>query len=493
MKGLYVLVLFVLLVPALSVSQTASDAYRFSISSPSGTARNLGAGNSMFAIGPDFSAIALNPSGIGGYGKSEFLITGSILANNLSAAFQNDPSNETASQSGNFTLPNLGFIIYNRPSGSSWIASNWAIGFNRVADYNRDLEFVGNTLGSITDAWRENATGIDWQDLNGFEEGMAYETGAIYDLDGNNIYESDYQLNDQYALFKHETSFREGGKTELFLGYGANFDHKVMVGLSVGFPILNYHDTRTYREMDEAADAIPFFNELEYTNTLNTTGFGINGKIGVTVKPTRFLNIAFAFHSPTRLLLSDDFNTTLTYDFTTENHDGPLTAQSPFGSFEYALRTPWSVSGGLGIIAGTSGFVALHAKYVDYGSMKYRFDVRGNGNLYDQIEREINSEIKNEFGGALELNAGGELVLDAYRIRGGISFDQSPYLHDDNFSPAFHAGAGYRAESFYIDLGYKLSKSDEGYQPYETLDAPQPLAVIDQTLHQFALTAGFKF
>jgi hypothetical protein len=473
--------------------QTATEAFRYSASDPTGTARNLGTGNSMFAIGPDFSAIASNPSGLGGYGKSEFLITTNLSLINYSSAFTSDRSNETKGNYASFTLPNIGFIIHNKPRGSSWISSNWAIGLNRVAEYRRDLDYSGNTLGSITDSWRENATGLQQDELNGFAESLAFESGAIYDLNEDQIYETDYSLNDQYALLKRETVIREGGKTELYLGYGADLDHKLLVGFSIGMPIINFNETRRYQEIDDNTDGIPFFNELEYNSSLNTTGYGINAKLGVTVKPTEFLNVAFAFHSPTRLLLSDNFNTTLSYDYTDENNNGALTAESPFGSFQYVLRTPWSASGGIGIIAGKSGFIAAHAKFTDYGSMKYKYDVRGNGNQFEQIEREVNNEINNTYGSALQLNLGGELVLSNYRLRGGASFQQSAFNNDNSFDPSFHAGIGYRGEYFYLDLGYNLSQTDDGYVPYETIDAPEPLVVSDETRHHLAATIGFKF
>ena len=488
------LIVLLLFCPFTTKAQTATEAFLFSQSDPTGTARNLGTGNSMFSIGPEFSVLSSNPSGLGGYGKSEFLFSAGLGLHQSSSAFPSDTFNETSNNYSNFNLPNIGFIIHSNPNEGGWISSNWAVGLNRVAEYNREVDFSGRTVGSITDSWRENAEGLLPEELNGFEEGLAYSTGAIYDFEDDGIYESDYGFTNQFPLFKKESSVRSGGKTELFLAYGADLDHKLLIGVAVALPIINYTETRRYVEQDEAGDGVPFFNDLAYTSSLNTTGYGWNAKIGVTVKPTSFLNFAFAFQSPTRLNLSDNFNTTLTYDFTANNHDGPITDESEFGSFQYALRTPWSATGGIGIIAGRSGFVAVNAKFTDYGSMKYKYDVRGNGDFYEQFELAVNSDIKEKFGSALQLNMGGELVLQTnYRVRGGVSLHQSAYNNDNTFDPAFHAGAGYRGENFYVDLGYKLAKEEEGYLPYETTDAPQPLAIVDKTQHQLTATVGFKF
>ena len=492
-RHLLLILLFSFGIIGFSDAQTATEAYRYSLLDPMGTARNLGTGNSMFAIGPDFSAIASNPSGLGAFVKSEFLITTGLNFNHNDASLAADRSNNSEGDVTKFNLPNVGFVLFNHPVGTKWNSSNWAVGLNKVADYARELNYGGYSLGSMTDSWRENGAGLDTSQLNAFEEGLAFRSGAIYDFEDDNLYETDYSLNDQYALFKQESVITEGGKSELFIAYGADFDRKISIGISVALPLINYTESRVYEEEDEAGDGVPFFNKMKYTSSVNSTGYGWNAKAAVTIKPTPFLNFALAFHSPTRLRLSDNFNTTLTYDFTAGSHDGPIRAESPYGSFEYALRTPWSASGGIGIIAGQSGFLAAHLKYTDYGSMKYDYSIRGNGNLYEQIEREVNDDIKTTYGPALQLNFGGELVLDHWRIRGGAGLLQSPFNNDATFDPSYHAGAGYRGDHFYIDLGYKLSNVDEGYLPYGTIDAPQPLVVSEQTKHQLAATLGFKF
>ncbi len=481
------------MLPIISKAQTATEAYRLSTSDPTGTARNLGVGNSMFAIGPDFSAIGSNPAGLGGYRKSEFLITSGFGTSHYSSAFTTDRFNTSTGDYSKFTLPNIGFVVQARPQNSRWNTTNWAIGLNRTADYNRKIYYQGRTLGSITDSWKENAAGVDTADLNGFEEGLAYSSGAIYDFEKDKIYETDYEQNAQYALQKKEIVTYEGGKSELFLAYGADYNQKILIGFSIGFPILNFTQTRDYTETDGTDNGIPFFNNLEYTSSINTTGFGWNAKVGVIVKPTKFINLALAIHSPTRLSLTDNFNTTLSYDYTDDVHNGPIKAESDFGSFEYALTTPWSATGGIGIIAGKSGFVAASAKLTDYSTMKYDYSVRGNGDLYNTIERQVNDDIKTKFGSALQLNMGGEFVLNKFRLRGGVSLDQSAYNNDSSFDPSYHAGLGYREDNFYVDLGYVLTKQDDGYLPYETIQAPQPLVVTNYTHHRLSATLGFKF
>ncbi len=473
-------------------AQTATEAYRFSLSDPLGTARNMGSGNSMFAIGADFSAIGSNPAGIGAFWKSEFIATYGMQFNHYTSNFRSDISSTVEGNYDRFVLPNVGFILASTPN-RSLLTSNLAIGYNRVAEYRTDLSYAGHTLGSITDSWSENAAGLMPEQLNGFEEGLAYSTGAIYDFDEDLFYETDYQLSPDYRLYKTEFAEIKGGKSELFIGYGANLNDKVLLGASFNVPLVNSTEFRTYSEIDGAEDGVPYFNNLTFTRFVNSSGSGINGKFGITVKPVKDFHIAFAAHTPTKLFITDNYSTTLTYDYTDGQHDGPIYQGSPYGSFQYAVVTPWTLMGGIGIVAGRKGFIGANFKWTDYGNMRYDYSVRGNYNYYINEEQQVNQDIRSTYGSVFDINLGGEIVLQSWRLRGGVSLTESPYLGDNMMYPAYHAGFGYRTDYFYVDLAYKWASRDDGYMPYETTDATQPVVVTDYTTHSVSMTTGFKF
>ncbi len=494
MKGNTLLILFMTMILAAPAwSQTATEAYRLSISEPLGTARNLGSGNSMFAIGPDFSAIGSNPAGLAGFWKSEFTITMGGQFNHFSSSLTGDRNNVTEGNYNHFTLPNIGFVLSSQQRNSKWQTSNWAVGFNRMADYRRETNYSGATLGSITDSWKENALGLSLDELNGFEEGLALATGAIYDFEEDMIYETDYNLNPEYRLLKSEDSYLEGGKSELFLGYAANYDNKILFGASFNIPLVNYTEIREYVEVDGNENGIPFFNDLSYNSYVNSSGVGINGKFGITFKPSKNLNISAAAHTPTKLFMTDNYNTSVSYDYTDENNNGPLYKASPDGSFQYALVTPWSLMGGIGIIAGEQGFIGASIKWTDYSTMHFDYSVRGNSSYYEQEEQEVNQSIRSNYSSSFDINLGGEFVIRAFRLRGGVSLAQSSYNNDHNFDPAYHAGIGFRAEAFYVDLGFRYATPLEGYLPYETSDAIQPLVQTDNNRSTLAGTVGLKF
>ena len=63
-------------------AQTASDILRFSYLNPQGTARAMGIGGAIGGLGGDFTSLSINPAGIGGYWKSEFMVSPVLTANN---------------------------------------------------------------------------------------------------------------------------------------------------------------------------------------------------------------------------------------------------------------------------------------------------------------------------------------------------------------------------------------------------------------------------
>ena len=472
------------------LAQTASEAFRYAPDDLHGTARNMGAGNSMFAIGPDVSAITQNPSGLAGFRRSEFSASVGFNAHHYDTSLE--PGRVTTTSQSRFALPNASAVTVSRPASSDWKTSNFAVGFNRIGEYARRIEYSGNALGSMTDSWRENAFLNDPDDLNGFEEGLAYSSGAIYDFEGDKVYETDYQLNSDFPLYKQEYSAITGGKSEVYLAYAANFQEILWIGASANVPIVNFTEERLYEEYDDAGDAIPFFNNMAYTRYINTSGYGFNGKFGITIKPSKALNIAVSAHTPNKLILSDNFNTTVTYDFTDDNHDGPILSESPYGSFEYALRIPWKWMGGIGVIAGKQGFLGASVTWTDYAGMRYDYSVRGNGNAFETEERNVNKDIQQTYTTAFTVNMGGELALEGFRLRAGIGLDQSPYINDRSMSTAYHGGIGYRWDAFYMDVAYRFHRTEEGFLPYETKDAPQPVVRTDLVRHRFVFTLGVK-
>ena len=63
-------------------------------------------------------------------------------------------------------------------------------------------------------------------------------------------------------LQKEQTVKRRGGINELSLAFAGNYKERLMIGVSVGFPILNYTEEKLYNEADETHQKIKLLEEI---------------------------------------------------------------------------------------------------------------------------------------------------------------------------------------------------------------------------------------
>jgi len=472
-------------------AQTASEALRYSRFDVLGTARSVATAGSMSSLGGDFSLIGLNPAGVATYRGSEFTITPGYFRNTTEARLRSADGSPLSRVADQVLLANIGFVLESRSRDPQWKTSNFAIGFTKVADYHQMFEYSGSSPGTITDRYRELADGIAADNLVG-EASLAYTAGAIYDFDENLKYESDYQLADSPPLLRRQTFESSGYNTELLFAYGANYDEKILFGLSIGVPILSYEERKIYRE-DDRNNVVDYFNALKYEETISTSGSGINFKAGVIFKVAKWVNFGLAYHTKTWYALTDNFNSSLEYDYTDMDNDGPILAESPDGSFRYNLRTPSTLSGGFGVVIAKSGFISAEVQYKDYGNAQFKYTGRGNGISFASDERLVNDAIQTELSDAMTLRVGAEAAIRNFRLRGGLELDQRPYANDWDFDPTYNAGIGYRGDVFFIDLAYQRNSQDQGFLPYQVNAGTQPFVEKHLDKDRIVLTLAYRW
>ena len=472
-------------------AQGIGDAVRYSSFEPIGTARTVGVGSAFGAMGGDFSVIGINPAGIAEYRIGELSITPSIGTSKTTSYFVDDPQNSERSRS-NFLLDNIGFVGAGSPRGSNWQTSNWAVGFSKLVNFNRNVNIVGSFEGSITERFIERANGNSLNELDPFEAGPAFDAGAIFE-DGVMNYTSDYFEDD--IVRKEQFIDQRGSINELTFGWAGNYDNQFNIGISAGIPFVSFTETKTYKEGVTDGD---FSNQLEYVESLNTTGAGFNLKLGVQYRAFRQLRVGAAIHSPTWYTLNDDYTTLVNYEFTSTEESFMGSGQSPDGSFKYKLTSPWKAIGSFGSIykiGAIQGFVNLDIEFIDYTNNEFDFTAHSNDPAEVSFTQEVNGEIDNQLGAATNYRLGTELAYNSLRLRLGYSVSTSPFINDTDTYTSFSAGLGFRADKFFFDLGYRRRSTSEGYNPYIVLDQANrdPLANIETELGRLVATFGFKF
>jgi hypothetical protein len=476
----------------LAMAQGVPDAVRWSVFAPGGTARTLGVGGAFGAMGGDFSVININPAGIAEYKRGEFTISPSVTSTNSDAYFFNNPTSASSYKASKFGLDNAAFVIA-RPKNGTWKSSNFTIGFSKIADLNNNFRLNAKSTGSITQRFIQEANGKILDDLDEFEAWPAFDAGAIYDPDKDLEYEADIFPDE--AVEKSQIVNQKGAINEFSLGWAGNYENKLNVGVSMGIPLVSFEEFKQYEE-DDPLDEIPFFNNLQFNEFLNTTGYGVNFKVGFIYNLQKYLRIGGALHSPTWYTLNDDYFTDLSYSYY-DNGIQDLNHRSKDGSFKYKLNTPWKAVGSIGSIYSlgkVKGFVNADVEWVDYSSNKFDFakystDPGELGYTFD-----VNNEISQVLGSALNLRLGTELALGKLRLRVGTERANSPYVDQEARITTNSFGFGFRENNFFLDFGFQKRSFKDSYLPYYLNDASQnPIANVESSKNRVVVTAGFKF
>ncbi len=458
------------------------------------TARTMGVAGAFGAMGGDYGSLAINPAGLGDYRKSEFIFSPVIRSYSNDATLEgNSPRNTTGS---GFGILNLGVVFSNNTAGSSWQTSNFSIGLSQINNFSEEFAYEGTTPGSITERFLELGNFAGSVDaLDNFEAGLAWDVGALY-FDTNENFVTDFPTADT-RVFKEQFVRRSGRINQLDFAWGGNLNNKVNFGVSAGVPFFTFEETKVYEEIDQDG-SVPFFERLQFTEFINTSGVGFNLKVGTVLKPTRNIRIGAAIHSPTWYSVDDSYNNSLEYVY---NDNGIVSnsVDSPTGAFDYRINTTWRAIGSVGGIfrvGALRGFVNADFEYLDYRNGNFNLTENSTDPDVLDFELELNQQIDTELNSALNVRLGTELGYDIWRFRGGVALNGSPYSIDDQSSnnQVYSLGFGLRQDRFFLDVAYQLSKTEEGYIPFVVLEeSAQQFANVEGTRSNIALTAGFKF
>ncbi len=465
----------------LSVAQNESDALRYSQLGFGGTARFNAMGGAFGALGADISALSFNPAGIAMYKRTEFTFTPSIYNINTKSSFNGSGSSDSKL---NFNFGNIGIVTsYTRPDSDEpgWKNTNFAFGYNRTANFNNNISIQGdNNKSSMLDTYLNSANGLLPDELDDFSDGLAFDTWLIDTIQGD---PTQYYSAVPFAGTNQRKTIETGGSMgETFISFGGNYSDKLYIGATFGFDNIRYTEQSTYEEVD-LRDTIPGFKNYSFSQDLTTRGTGFNFKFGMIFRPSDWMRIGGAVHTPTFFNLHDEYSSSMSSNFDNGNH---YTAQSPSGSFDYQLTTPMRAIGSMAFIIAKKGLLSADYEYVDYSSAS----LHSSPNVFF----DANNVVANSYTATGNIRIGTEWRLDPFSFRAGYALYGSPYetsLKNNVERTSYTAGIGIREQGYFIDFAYVLTKYSENYYLYnKSMVDP---AKNDITSGSFLITMGFKY
>ncbi|MDD4361507.1 MAG: outer membrane protein transport protein [Bacteroidales bacterium] len=469
------------------VAQEAFDALRYSQSEVNGTARSIGMANAFGALGGDLTALGINPAGIAVYRSSEISFSPVVSIANLNSDFKGSESSDSKV---GFGVNNFGVVGSYRTYDDSKIANyNFGVTYNRLKSFNRNVNVIGlNRPVSLLDNLSPYST----------LENMAYETYLLDENYNPVLQEGELLDNEQYAIEK-------GSIGEWNFSMGFNYNHFLYFGASLGVQSVNYELDTYYKE---------FFDEggsLELVNWLNTSGTGINGKIGLILRPIPELRLGFSYHTPTYYSLRDDYDAHMSsYGMPDENGDIEdrtiyISENEPDPVY-YQLETPQLFVISAAAQMGQVGLLSVDYEIIDYRKIRMR-----NSSGYPFTD--VNNDIEDYFRLGYNLRLGAEIRLDKqFSLRGGYAFYQSPVANhiERNNNPIYtpssapqyfvekdahtaSIGFGYRAGAFFFDMAFVEQFRTEHFYPYYNWDGAGEYANLKTNTANIVCSLGVKF
>lgn len=521
-------------------AQTQYDAFRLSENELNGTARFVGMGGAMGALGADISVMGTNPAGIGLFRGHDLSTSFSFNSTQVKSDFNGTSMKEKKNQ---MSFDQIGFV-YSTKIGNKTALRYFNFGFNYHKSNNLNKLF---SVGGLLDGLSQT------NQIANMIGGAVSDIGEIdniynYGVKGHEKLPNPYDpVNSNYpylgvmgvrtelvAVGDNNTlkgwngdgnyyhSREEGGIQQYDFNVSFNVQDKMFFGLTLGVYDVDYRRTTHYSE--DIFDQNPEFQQphigyYELNNTFRTSGTGTNLKLGAIFRPIDDSAFRFgvAIHTPTWYRLTDIYNSNVYSEmsYQVKNEAGEVVTKD-FNANElisdyvggevlqdYRLTTPWKFNVNLGTVFGGIMAVGAEYEYTDYSSAKLYYS-----DGYEMSNQ--NQYLSEDLKGVHTLRLGMETKLTScFSVRAGYNFSTQAFKEtaykalnwndmrtDTEYNNKFSqntvtVGLGYRGRLFYADFAYKynLYKSDF----YSFSDINLQAAKLTNERHQALVTVGIHF
>ncbi len=514
---------------------SAQDIYKmemFNGEDLNGTARYVGMGGAMNALGADISTMGNNPAATGLYRRSDFALSASVgVQPNGQDFYDRGKSRASFDQmgfvyaakmyDGGLKYLNFGFNYHKRRNLKNFIGvDNFATGGLSQSWQMMDLTYVSNGYLDLTqDKDRELTTPLT---LLGYDtQLLEMKTDANGDIEG-------YEPVDARSYNYKRVQW--GGIQQYDFNVSFNYNEQVYGGLTFGVHNVNIHSYTDYAEM--LPDAASSLHEYYMTHEEALSGTGFDFKLGLILRPIEDSPFRFgvAVSSPIFYDLKSSQYLYLNTPFKQSDANGNVISDysekgmDP-GDNRYKIRTPWKFC--LSAATTFGNYLALDAEYEyrDYGATQVRYDDYGDywdGGISSGVEdKDLSAEAKHFLKPMSTLKIGAELRVsnNAY-LRLGYNYETSPfdkeaYLNLFTNSSSYYysantdyvnlsainrytCGFGIRGKHFYADFAYQYQQQSGDLYTFHVPEKNSErnrlsAAKVDLNRHQALLTVGYKF
>ena len=340
-----------------AATATAQDVQRFAERDLMGTARYVGMGGAMTAIGGDPTAAMDNPAGLGLYRRNEVTLTIDETIDHSTQISTALPSSAQGHTRSRFAAPNVAVIwSWGNPDKQRGVLySNIMLSANRLTNYHRDISASANdlsmaqTICQLTNGLSEqNLQNTPWDDVEvGWLSILGYEAYLIDPVD-------DYQWQPALDFTQGTLTISETGQSNQYtFSWALNVNHQWYLGMGLNLPTLSYTKQTSHTESDR-------INSAQLKSLYHLSGVGVNGNFGLIYRPIQALRLGLSFQTPTMMSLSVQTEGDLYTTVAGESYS-ILTPES--GVISTKMASPLRTSVSIATQMGSEGLLAVQYDY----------------------------------------------------------------------------------------------------------------------------------
>lgn len=506
------------------MSVSAQDTYQSAAIADkdlNGTARYVGMGGAMEALGADISTMNSNPAGIGMFRKSQ-----AAVSFGLQSVTGNDVDMLDASKT-KMSFDQIGAVVSVKTGYDTYL--NFGFNYNKSKNFNQLLN-AANSLSLAS----QNKLSFIKEELGVFGEYNYSQADYLYDYVLNGIVDDKGEMVEPFYEYYNADGFMKQQVQEGYIGdydfnFSGNIHNRLYLGLTIGIKDVNYHSSSVYSESLLAADDKTRLGTVDLVDSRNISGTGVNLKFGAIVRPvaTSAFRVGAYVHTPTWYSLTTSNFTTLYNNLPEQcgNYDSMNSSES----LKFKLNTPWLFGLSLGHTVGQTLALGATYEYSDYDNLDNRVI---DGEYYDYYygsyhessssDHRMNKNTEHCLRGVHTIKVGAEMkVAPEVALRLGYNYVSPKYSEDGYLDGTIEsqgtyyasqtdytnwkstnritAGIGYAKGNFFADLAYKYSQTDGEYFPFmsyysdDELNNVCDVTNVSDKRHQVLLTLGYKF
>ncbi len=498
-------------------AQNAYDAERLTSTELNGTARFVGMGGAMGALGGDISVMGTNPAGIGIYRSNDVAATFGFNATSTKSAFNGTSMSEDRTRA---SFDQIGFVWSNKIGNNTTLRYvNFGFNYHKSKNFNR-LFSAGGALNDFSQSWQlaqemanVGLTGAEYDDIlsvkNPYDKYwnelpvlgiMGVMTGVVdwpVDIEKGPLGWNGHSNN----FYSDE----KGGIHEYDFNVAFNIEDRFYIGASLGVKDAKYSRYTSYtEELNDDNGAENGGYTLE--NFYDLTGTGVDFKLGVIVRPFEEspFRLGLAVHTPTWYELSESYNSTLSSDIFAFDSPYKQTLSdylSPdYLNYDYRLITPWKFNVSAGTTLGGLVAVGAEYEYADYSSAKLQdidgYDLGGQAAVEEQLKgvHTFRVGLEARLAPAFSLRAGYNYSTAAFNkdsYNALATYSTQTDFNNTEARNTFTFGVGYRGSVVYADLAYKYDAYKSNFYAFDDIELPA--TKVDNNRSQLLFTLGARF